>query len=47
VIVTGAASGIGRAVAQLFHAEEARLALFDCNRAGLAEVAREGRPCGA
>jgi NAD(P)-dependent dehydrogenase (short-subunit alcohol dehydrogenase family) len=39
VIVTGAASGIGRAIATLFHAEGAQLALFDLNEAALAEVA--------
>jgi NAD(P)-dependent dehydrogenase (short-subunit alcohol dehydrogenase family) len=42
IIVTGAASGIGRAVAQLFDAEGASLALFDLNEAGLAETAKAG-----
>lgn len=40
IIVTGAASGIGRAVAQVFDAEGATLALFDLNEAGLAETAK-------
>ena len=39
VIVTGAASGIGRAIAELFHAEGASLALFDLSEQALAEVA--------
>ena len=39
VVVTGAASGIGRQSAQLFAAEGAALALFDRNAAGLAEIA--------
>jgi NAD(P)-dependent dehydrogenase (short-subunit alcohol dehydrogenase family) len=38
IIVTGAASGIGRATAELFHREGARLALFDKNVAGLNAV---------
>ena len=40
VIVTGAASGIGRAIANLFHEEGARLALLDSSVEALAEVAR-------
>jgi NAD(P)-dependent dehydrogenase (short-subunit alcohol dehydrogenase family) len=41
VIVTGAASGIGKANAQLFHAEGARLALMDLSEEALAEVAAQ------
>lgn len=41
VIITGAASGIGRATARLFAREGAKLALFDINEAGLAPVAKE------
>jgi 2-keto-3-deoxy-L-fuconate dehydrogenase len=37
-VITGAASGIGRASAQLFAAQGARLALVDRDGAGLAEV---------
>ena len=43
VLITGAASGIGRKTAELFAAEDAALTLLDCNRDGLAEVARETR----
>lgn len=39
IIVTGAASGIGCAVAGLFHEAGARLTLLDRNVSGLAEVA--------
>ena len=39
VFITGAASGIGRACAQRYAAEGARLYLCDINEAGLAEVA--------
>ncbi len=39
VVVTGAASGIGRATAELFHREGARLALIDRDAAALAAVA--------
>lgn len=39
VLVTGAASGIGRATAQLFAAEGAQVILADINAAGLAETA--------
>lgn len=43
VLITGAASGIGRQTAELFANEGAALALLDRNRQGLAEVARETR----
>jgi NAD(P)-dependent dehydrogenase (short-subunit alcohol dehydrogenase family) len=38
ILITGAASGIGRAIALRFHAEGARLALLDRDGAGLADV---------
>lgn len=41
ILITGAASGIGRATAQLFAAEGAALVLLDRDAAGLAEIARE------
>lgn len=46
IVVTGAGSGIGRAVAQLFASEGASLALLDRNADGLAQTAQEtgGRP---
>ena len=37
-LITGAASGIGRATAALFHAEGARVAATDRNEAGLASL---------
>ncbi len=37
-LITGAASGIGRATVMLFHAEGAKVAATDRNEAGLAEV---------
>ena len=40
VVITGAASGIGRALACAFAAEGSRLALADVDEAGLAETAR-------
>lgn len=40
VLVTGAASGLGRAASVRFAAEGARLCLVDLNGAGLAETAR-------
>jgi NAD(P)-dependent dehydrogenase (short-subunit alcohol dehydrogenase family) len=43
VLITGAASGIGRKTAELFANEGAALALLDRNCEGLAEVARETR----
>jgi NAD(P)-dependent dehydrogenase (short-subunit alcohol dehydrogenase family) len=46
IVVTGAASGIGLAVARLFASEGASLALLDRNADGLAQAAQEtrGRP---
>jgi 3-oxoacyl-[acyl-carrier protein] reductase len=46
-IITGAASGIGRATAQLFADEGARLALLDINEAALNALAIELRDAGA
>jgi NAD(P)-dependent dehydrogenase (short-subunit alcohol dehydrogenase family) len=43
VLITGAASGIGRRSAELFAAEGAALTLLDSNRTGLQEVARATR----
>jgi 3-oxoacyl-[acyl-carrier protein] reductase len=45
-IVTGAASGMGRATAHLFADEGARLAIFDINGDALANVAEECRSVG-
>jgi NAD(P)-dependent dehydrogenase (short-subunit alcohol dehydrogenase family) len=39
VVITGAASGIGRAIAELFHREGASLALIDRDAAGVSAVA--------
>lgn len=39
MLVTGAASGIGRAIAELFARQGARLAIFDRDAAGLAQTA--------
>lgn len=39
ILVTGAASGMGRAIAELFASEGARLALLDRNADGVAETA--------
>ena len=41
ILITGAASGIGRCTAELFSAEGAALTLLDCDRKRLADVARE------
>lgn len=46
-IVTGAASGIGRATALRFGSEGARLAICDVNMEGLDETARLAREAGA
>jgi NAD(P)-dependent dehydrogenase (short-subunit alcohol dehydrogenase family) len=43
ILITGAASGIGRRTAELFAEEDAAPALLDLNREGLADVARETR----
>jgi NAD(P)-dependent dehydrogenase (short-subunit alcohol dehydrogenase family) len=43
VLITGAASGIGRRTAELFAAEGAALTLLDLNRQGLTEVAQQTR----
>jgi len=49
VLVTGAAAGIGRAIARLFHAEGAKLALIDMSARELSEICDEvsalGLPC--
>lgn len=45
-LVTGAASGIGRAIARALAGEGARLWLVDVNDAGLAEVVAEARALG-
>jgi 3-oxoacyl-[acyl-carrier protein] reductase len=47
VLITGGASGIGRATALGFAAEGARLALADIDAHGLAEVALEATAAGA
>lgn len=46
-VITGAASGIGRATALLFAREGARLTLADVDQQGLEEVANETRRLGA
>jgi meso-butanediol dehydrogenase/(S,S)-butanediol dehydrogenase/diacetyl reductase len=46
-LITGAASGIGRGVAERFAAEGAKLALVDLNEAGLAETAAKVKAAGA
>src|SRR3954469_19742594 len=46
-IVTGAANGIGEAIARRMAAEGARLALLDIDPTGLARVARELRDRGS
>lgn len=44
VLVTGAAQGIGRAIAETFHREGARVAMLDRNAARLADAARPLAP---
>ncbi len=46
VIVTGAAAGIGRGTALAFAAEEARVAAWDVNDQGAAELAEEAAAAG-
>lgn len=46
-MITGAASGMGRATAQLFADEGAKLILLDINKAGLADVVAELEQVGA
>ena len=41
VVVTGAASGIGRALAQRFHQEGAKVLCADINSAGAAQIAKQ------
>src|SRR5882724_10901869 len=41
IVVTGAASGIGRATAQLFASEGASLTLLDRDERGVAQIAQE------
>ncbi len=41
IVITGAASGMGRDIARLFAQEGAKLALLDRNEAGVGEVAAE------
>ena len=43
IVITGAASGIGRCTAQLFAAQGAALTLLDRNAEGLADLARDTR----
>jgi len=44
ILVTGAAQGIGRTIAEMFHREGARVAMLDRNAEGLAEAAKPLRP---
>ena len=41
IILTGAASGIGRETARVLHALEANLLLLDCNEEGLKSIKNE------
>ncbi|MGA2169016.1 MAG: SDR family NAD(P)-dependent oxidoreductase [Terracidiphilus sp.] len=45
-VVTGAAQGIGRAIAEELHAQGARLVLVDCNAAGVGATAESLRKAG-
>lgn len=45
-LVTGAASGIGAGIAELFSAEGAAVVLFDINRQGALDMERKLRPTG-
>ena len=45
-VVTGAAQGIGRAIAEQLHAQGARVLLVDCNAAGVAAVTESIRTQG-
>jgi NAD(P)-dependent dehydrogenase (short-subunit alcohol dehydrogenase family) len=45
-VVTGAAQGIGRAIAEELHAQGARLVLVDCNAAGVGATAEWLRKAG-
>lgn len=47
VVISGAASGIGRAVAERFNADGAHVFLVDCNAKGVAEAAESIRARGA
>jgi NAD(P)-dependent dehydrogenase (short-subunit alcohol dehydrogenase family) len=47
VVITGAAGGIGAALARRFAREESRLALLDCDPAGVEALARELESAGA
>ena len=46
-VVTGAARGIGRAIAEELHQRGARLLMVDCDEAGLAATAESMRTLGA
>jgi NAD(P)-dependent dehydrogenase (short-subunit alcohol dehydrogenase family) len=46
VVVTGAAQGIGRVIAEQFHSMGARLLLLDCNEAEVSSVAESLRKAG-
>jgi NAD(P)-dependent dehydrogenase (short-subunit alcohol dehydrogenase family) len=47
ILITGAASGMGRAIAVLFHREGAHVALLDLNGPAVTELARELEGFGA
>jgi NAD(P)-dependent dehydrogenase (short-subunit alcohol dehydrogenase family) len=46
-VVTGAASGLGSSIAEAMAENQARVALFDVNEAGLADTAHRLRKSGA